>query len=338
MNNRIAIDAMGGDFGPSETVPATAYILEKYPDLSVTLVGRKEVLLVEMEKAKLSENDRVKVEHADEEVEMDESPSNALRYKKKSSMRLAITMVKDNEAGACVSAGNTGALMAISRYLLKMLPGIDRPAICSVMPGLEGHTHLLDLGANINSSSEQLFQFALMGAELTCAVENIERPTIGLLNVGSEANKGDDRIKQAAVLLTNSNLNYIGFVEGTDIFAGKVDVIVTDGFTGNVALKASEGVARLVGHHVRKEFSWNIYGKLSALITMPILNEIRRKIDPRRYNGASLLGLRGIVIKSHGSADRVSFASALEEARMEMAKNVPQRISIGLEKIHSLEN
>jgi glycerol-3-phosphate acyltransferase PlsX len=218
-----------------------------------------------------------------------------------------------------------------------MLPGIDRPAICSVMPGLEGHTRLLDLGANINSSSEQLFQFALMGAQLTSAVENIERPSIGLLNVGSEDIKGDDRIKQAAILLTNSNLNYIGFVEGTDIFAGKVDVIVTDGFTGNIALKASEGVARLVSHHVRKEFSDNLYSKVSAIITMPILKEIQRKIDPRRYNGASLLGLRGIVIKSHGSADRVSFASALEEARMEVTNNVPERICIGLEQIHSGE-
>jgi glycerol-3-phosphate acyltransferase PlsX len=202
---------------------------------------------------------------------MDEPPSNALRNKKKSSMRIAIELVKDKEAAACVSAGNTGALMAISRYLLKMLPGLDRPAICSVMPGLEGHTHLLDLGANINSGSELLFQFALMGSELTCAVDNIEHPTIGLLNVGSEDIKGDDRIKQAALLLSNSHLNYIGFVEGTDIFTGKVDVIVTDGFTGNIALKASEGVAKLVGHHVKKEFTASLYGRLSALFTLPIL-------------------------------------------------------------------
>jgi phosphate acyltransferase len=337
LTDRIAVDAMGGDFGPSETVPATAYVLKKYPDLAVTLVGQRQALLVEMKKTRLQENDRLSLLNADEVVKMDEPPSSALRNKKNSSMRLAIEMVKNREAGACVSAGNTGALMAISRYLLKMLPGIDRPAICSVMPGLEGHTHFLDLGANINSSSEQLFQYALMGAELTSAVENIERPTIGLLNVGSEEIKGDDRIKQAAVLLTNSHLNYIGFVEGTDIYAGKVDVIVTDGFTGNVALKASEGVARLVGHHVDKEFSKSIYGRLSALITMPILNSIQKKIDPRRYNGASLLGLRGIVIKSHGGADRVSFATALEEARAEVANNVPKRIRLGLERIQNGE-
>ena len=337
MTERIAIDAMSGDFGPAEVVPATAYVLNKNPDLFVTLVGKKEILLEEMDKIHLPESDRVRLVHAEEIVLMDELPSRAMRNKKQSSMRLAIELVKENEADACISAGNTGALMAISRYLLKMLPGIDRPAICSIMPGVEGHSHLLDLGANINSSSEQLFQFAVMGSELTCAVENIERPTIGLLNVGSEEIKGNDRIKQAAVLLSNSHLNYIGFVEGTDIYAGKIDVIVTDGFTGNIALKASEGVAMLLGYHIRKEFSRSKYSKLSAMVTMPILKEIQRKIDPRRYNGASLLGLRGIVIKSHGSADRVSFASALEEARREVANNVPQRISSGLEKIQNGE-
>ena len=333
MNGRIAIDAMGGDFGPSEIVPGTAHVLLQHPDLSVILVGKKEILLQEMEKYQLQEGDRVELVHADEVVEMDELPSNALRNKKKSSMRVAIELVRDKEAAACVSAGNTGALMAISRYVLKMLPGLDRPAICSVLPGLEGHTHMLDLGANINSGSELLFQFALMGSELTCAVDNIEHPTIGLLNVGSEEIKGDDRIKQAAVLLSNSHLNYIGFVEGTDIFAGKVDVIVTDGFTGNVALKASEGVARLVGHHVKKEFTGSLYGRISALFALPILRNIQKSIDPRRYNGASLLGLRGIVIKSHGSADRISFAAALEEARKEVSKNVPERIRIGLEEL-----
>jgi glycerol-3-phosphate acyltransferase PlsX len=333
MLGRIAIDAMGGDFGPSETVPGTAQVLMKHPELSVILVGNKDILLKEMDTYHLTEGDRVKLVHAEEVVEMDEPPSNALRNKKKSSMRIAIELVKDKEAAACVSAGNTGALMAISRYLLKMLPGLDRPAICSVMPGLEGHTHLLDLGANINSGSELLFQFALMGSELTCAVDNIEHPTIGLLNVGSEDIKGDDRIKQAALLLSNSHLNYIGFVEGTDIFTGKVDVIVTDGFTGNIALKASEGVAKLVGHHVKKEFTASLYGRLSALFTLPILRKIRKSIDPRRYNGASLLGLRGIVIKSHGSADRISFAAALEEAIREVSNKVPERIKKGLERL-----
>jgi len=247
-------------------------------------------------------------------------------------------MVRDDEADACVSAGNTGALMAISRYVLKMLPGIDRPAICSIMPGIEGHTRVLDLGANINPSSEQLFQFALMGVELTSAVENIENPTVGLLNVGSEEIKGDDRIKQAALLLSNSHLNYVGFVEGSDIFAGKINVIVTDGFTGNVALKASEGVARLVTHHVKQGFSGSIHGRLSALISMPILKKIKNGIDPRRYNGASLLGLRGIVLKSHGSADRVSFATAIREALREVDQDIPQRISQELERLHNNGN
>ena len=338
MTDRIAIDAMGGDFGPSEIVPATANILRKHTDMAVTLIGIRDEILIEMERFNLKESERVTLLHTDEVVLMDDLPAFALKNKKNSSMRLAIDLVKNNGADACVSAGNTGALMAISRYVLKMLPGIDRPAICSVIPGLEGHTHVLDLGANINSSSDQLFQFALMGSELTCAVENIERPLIGLLNVGSEEIKGDDRIKQTALLLSDSHLNYIGFVEGTDIYSGNVDVIVTDGFTGNVALKASEGVSNLIGHHVKKEFSASLYGKLSAIITMPILKKIHNKIDPRQYNGASLLGLRGIVIKSHGSADRVSFASALEEARMEVTKNVPQRITAGLERIQNGEN
>lgn len=325
---------MGGDFGPSETVPAAAYVLSRHADLHLLLVGQQELLCAELARLNLCESDRLQIVHAPEVVEMHELPSLALRNKKQSSMRVAIELVKADRADACVSAGNTGALMAISRFVLKMLPGIDRPAICSVMPGVEGHTHMLDLGANITTSSEQLFQFAIMGSELTSAVENIESPKVGLLNVGSEENKGDDRIKQAALLLTNSHLNYIGFVEGTDIFTGKVDVIVTDGFTGNVALKASEGVAKLVGYHVKNEFSNSLYGKLSALITMPILRKIGHKIDPRRYNGASLLGLRGIVVKSHGSADRISFATAIEEAIKEVEKDVPERITLSLERLH----
>ncbi len=324
---------MGGDFGPSEIVPATAYVLARHENLQLILVGQEDRLRQELAKLNLQESDRLQIRHAPEVVEMDELPSLALRNKKQSSMRIAIEMVKEHQADACVSAGNTGALMAISRYVLKMLPGIDRPAICSTMPGMGGHTHLLDLGANINTSSEQLFQFAVMGSELTSAVENIESPTVGLLNVGSEETKGDDRIKQAAVLLSNSHLNYIGFVEGTDIYTGKVDVIVTDGFTGNVALKASEGVAKMIGYHVKNEFSCSIYSKLSALITMPILKRIQNRIDPRKYNGASLLGLKGIVIKSHGGADRVSFATALEEAIKEVDMDVPERISRRLERL-----
>ena len=326
---------MGGDFGPAETVPAAAHVLKRHDDLVIILVGLERRLREELARHGLKESDRLQIRHAEETVEMHEPPSLALRNKKRSSMRIAVELVRDKEADACVSAGNTGALMAISRYVLKMLPGIDRPAICSVMPGLQGHTHFLDLGANVTSSSDQLFQFALMGSELTTAVENIERPTIGLLNVGSEEIKGDDVIKQAALLLSNSHLNYAGFVEGSDIFTGKVDVIVTDGFTGNVALKASEGVARLVGHHVRKNFSGSLYGRLAAMFSLPILKDVQRKIDPRRYNGASLLGLRGIVVKSHGSADRVSFAAAIEEAIKEVDKDVPTMISMGLETLQN---
>ncbi|MGH8245969.1 MAG: phosphate acyltransferase PlsX, partial [Gammaproteobacteria bacterium] len=266
-------------------------------------------------------------------VEMHEPPAAALRNKKQSSMRLAIELVKDGSANACVSAGNTGALMALARYILKMLPGVDRPAICTTMPGLHGHTHLLDLGANVNPNSEQLFQFAVMGSELTSAVENVSEPTVALLNVGAEEIKGNDIVKQAALLLSQSYLNYVGFVEGNDIYSGKVDVIVCDGFSGNIALKASEGVAEFLSYHVKAEFEKSVYGRMAAMISMPILKAVRRKIDPRRYNGASLLGLRGIVVKSHGSADNVSFAHAIEEAVREVQKNVPERIASRLEAV-----
>ena len=291
------------------------------------LVGREEVIRDILAENKVKESARLVVHHASEEVEMHESPSFALRNKKDSSMRVAVNLVKEELAQACVSAGNTGALMAISRYVLKMLPGIDRPAICTTMPGIKGHTHILDLGANIDPNSEQLFQYAVMGVELTKAVENIPDPSVGLLNIGEEEIKGNDMVKQAAALLAKSHINYAGFVEGNDFYTGKVDVIVCDGFTGNIALKASEGVAQLLTHHARKEFSKTIYGKLAALVSLPVLNAIKRSIDPRRYNGASLLGLKGIVVKSHGSADKLSFSHAIEEAVLEVKKNVPSHIS-----------
>jgi glycerol-3-phosphate acyltransferase PlsX len=318
---------MGGDHGPTETVPAALYVLEKHEDLKLILVGREEVIRDILAENKVKESARLVVHHASEEVEMHESPSFALRNKKDSSMRVAVNLVKEEVAQACVSAGNTGALMAISRYVLKMLPGIDRPAICTTMPGIKGHTHILDLGANIDPNSEQLFQYAVMGVELTKAVENIPDPSVGLLNIGEEEIKGNDMVKQAAALLAKSHINYAGFVEGNDFYTGKVDVIVCDGFTGNIALKASEGVAQLLTHHARKEFSKTIYGKLAALVSLPVLNAIKRSIDPRRYNGASLLGLKGIVVKSHGSADKLSFSHAIEEAVLEVKKNVPSHIS-----------
>ena len=329
----IAVDAMGGDHGPSEIVPASLNMLRKHENLELILVGREEILSGLTKSRAPGVAQRCRIVHAEEVVEMHDPPSWALKNKKQSSMRLAIELVRDGGAMACVSAGNTGALMAIARYVLKMLPGIDRPAICTTMPGLAGDTHLLDLGANVSPNSEQLFQFAVMGAELASAVENIPNPSVALLNIGAEEIKGNDVVKQAAALLTESHLNYAGYVEGNDIYSGKVDVIVCDGFVGNVALKASEGVAEFLRHHARAEFEKSIYGRLAAIVSLPVLRAIQRKIDPRRYNGASLLGLRGIVIKSHGSADKVSFAHALEEAMTEVEKNVPERISSRLEAL-----
>ena len=318
---------MGGDHGPTETIPAALDVLDNYEDLKLILVGREELIRDILVQNKAKDSDNLVIHHASEEVEMHESPSSALRNKKDSSMRVAINLVKEEVAQACVSAGNTGALMAISRYVLKMLPGIDRPAICATMPGINGHTHILDLGANVNPNSEQLLQYAVMGVELTKAVENIPEPTVGLLNIGEEEIKGNDMVKQAAALLAESHINYLGFVEGNDFYTGKVDVIVCDGFTGNIALKASEGVAQLLTHHAKREFRKTLYGKLAAFVSLPVLNAIKKSIDPRRYNGASLLGLKGIVVKSHGSADKLSFAHAIEEAVVEVKKNVPGHIS-----------
>ena len=329
----LALDAMGGDGGPSVVVPAALYTLGKHSTLHLILVGQQDVLDKVLAENGATQNERLQIHHASEVVEMHELPSAALRNKKDSSIRVAINLVRDGVAQACVSAGNTGALMATARFVLKMLPGIDRPAICATMPGTEGNTHLLDLGANVDSSSEQLFQFAVMGAELTSAVNNKPDPSVALLNIGAEEIKGNDRVKQAATLLSQSHLNYVGFVEGNDIYTGKVDVIVCDGFTGNIALKASEGVASFLISNAKKQFSKSLYGRFAALISKPVLKEIKRKIDPRRYNGASLLGLRGIVIKSHGGADKLAFAHAIEEAIVEVEKNVPQRITIELEKL-----
>jgi len=293
----IALDAMGGDHGPRVTVGAAKLALEEIPGIELVLVGDEAQLRESLQKRELAGESRITIHHASEVVDMDEMPAVALKKKKDSSMRVAINLVKEGRVQACVSAGNTGALMATSKFVLKTIQGISRPAICTLLPGINGHTHILDLGANVNPNSEQLFQYAVMGVELTKAVENIEDPSVGLLNVGEEEIKGNDRVKQAAALLSESHLNYVGFVEGNDIYTGKVDVIVCDGFTGNIALKASEGVAKLLTSHAKEEFQKSLYGKLAALLTMPVLNAVRRRIDPRRYNGASLLGLRGIVIK-----------------------------------------
>ena len=248
-------------------------------------------------------------------------------------MRIAINLVDEKIADACVSAGNTGALMATSRFVLKTLSGVDRPAIISALPSIEGHTHVLDLGANVDCSSEHLFQFAVMGSVLASAIDNIERPRVGLLNVGEEEIKGNERVKLASQLLSESELNYIGFVEGDDIYKGGVDVVVCDGFVGNVALKTSEGLAKMISHSMKEEFSRNIFTRIMGLISMPVLRAFRKKFDPRRYNGASLVGLRGIVIKSHGGADKLAFSNAIEIAMIEVDKAVPQKINSQLESI-----
>jgi glycerol-3-phosphate acyltransferase PlsX len=320
---------MSGDHGPSIVIPAAAQILAEFDNVELILVGDEKVITPLLTQQATKIQHRLSVHHATQLVEMDELPSRALRYKKDSSMRVAINLVKQGEADACVSAGNTGALMATARYVLKTLPGIDRPAIISAIPNMEETTtHVLDLGANIDTSAEQLFQFAIMGSVLAEAVDNLANPRIGLLNIGEEEIKGNEQIKAAAKRLnTIPDINYIGFVEGDDINKGTVDVVVCDGFVGNVSLKTTEGVAKMISHYVKQSFNKNWLTRLAALICLPILKDIRHKIDPRRYNGASLLGLRGIVIKSHGSADVLSFSYAIREAIIEVEKNVPSKIS-----------
>jgi glycerol-3-phosphate acyltransferase PlsX len=332
---RIALDAMSGDHGPSIVIPAAAQILAEFDNVELILVGDEKVITPLLSQQATKIQQRLSVCHATQLVEMDELPSRALRYKKDSSMRVAINLVKQGEADACVSAGNTGALMATARYVLKTLPGIDRPAIISAIPNMEETTtHVLDLGANIDTSAEQLFQFAIMGSVLTEAVDNLANPRIGLLNIGEEEIKGNEQIKAAAKRLNAiPSINYIGFVEGDDINKGTVDVVVCDGFVGNVSLKTTEGVAKMISHYVKQSFNKNWLTRLAALICLPILKNIRNKIDPRRYNGASLLGLRGIVIKSHGSADVLSFSYAIREAIIEVEKNVPSKISQQLETL-----
>lgn len=328
----IALDAMGGDYGPSVIVPAAIDALKTTPALHIILVGDEAVIAAELGQRGGFTDDRMRVVHASQKVEMDEPPSQALRSKKDSSMRVAINLVRDHTANACVSAGNTGALMAISRFVLKTLPGIDRPAIISSLPTIKGHTHMLDLGANVDSSAENLFEFAVMGAVLTSAIENIENPTIGLLNIGEEEIKGNDIIKETSRRLLASDLNYIGFVEGDGIFRGDADVIVCDGFIGNIALKSGEGVAKMISYYIKDAFNRNWLTRIAALISLPVLKSFKNRIDPRHYNGASLVGLQGIVIKSHGGADVLAFRQAIREAVLEVEKNIPARISSQLDK------
>ena len=324
---------MGGDFGPHVTVPAALAVLSEQSDLRLILVGDQSTLEQELAKHPGDAGGRLVLHHASQQVAMDEAPSSALRGKKDSSMRVAINLVREGAATACVSAGNTGALMAISRFVLKTLPGIERPAIVSTIPSMTGHTHMLDLGANVDSSAEHLFQFAIMGSVLASAVDNLPRPSVGLLNIGEEEIKGNERVKEAARMLEESDINYAGFVEGDDIYKGTVDVVVCDGFVGNVALKTSEGVARMITQFMREEFMRNPVTKLAAAVSKPVLKALKDRIDPRKYNGASFIGLQGIVIKSHGGADVLSFSTAIREAVLEVEKDVPQLIGSQLEAL-----
>jgi len=320
----IAIDAMSGDRGTSVSVPAALAAAREFPDVRFTLIGRQADLQREIAGTTLP---NVACLHAADVVEMSDQPREALRRKKDSSMRRAIDLVKAQDAHACVSAGNTGALMATAHFVLKMLPGVERPAIVSTIPSRTGHTYMLDLGANASCTPSQLCQFAIMGSVLAADLQGErDRPRVGLLNIGEEEIKGNETVRAANELLTAADLNYIGFVEGHDIFSGRADVVVTDGFTGNVALKAIEGAARLITDTLREELSRTIGRKLGALIAKPAFDALRTRLDPRSYNGATMVGLNGIVIKSHGGADAFGFQRAIEVAVLEARNGVPAHI------------
>ena len=334
MDITLAIDAMGGDHGPHITVPAAINALKADYQLNIVLVGLEDVIQAELKAHKTSTSPRLRIHQATEVVLMDESPQSALKNKKDSSMRVSINLVKSGEAHACVSAGNTGALMATARYVLKMLPGIERPAIASALPSEKGNTYMLDLGANADCTAEQLLQFAVMGAMLVSCVEHKPNPTVGLLNIGSEDIKGNEVVKQTAELLRASHLNFYGNVEGDDIFKGTTDLVVCDGFVGNVALKTTEGLAHMMGKFLTQEFKRNWLTKVMALGAMPVLKAFKKRLDPRLYNGASFLGLRGIVVKSHGGADAVAFLNAIQVAVKEARSGVLHRITQQLEIEH----
>ena len=335
---------MGGDFGIEVTIPAVIGILRRPPksllgnDYRFILVGNESLIKKAISKHsgdKFLQNSALSIQHATEMVEMDEAPALALKKKKDSSMRVAINLVKEGRAQACVSAGNTGALMATAKFVLKTVKGIDRPAIISTLPTIydDAHVHMLDLGANVDSSPEMLLQFAVMGSVLVQHLDKVKKPTIGLLNVGAEEIKGSEKVKKASELLTASDLNYVGYVEGDEIYENKVNVIVCDGFEGNIALKTSEGVVKLIGKVTKETFTKNIFTKLAALFILPVITSIKKRFDPRRYNGATLIGLNGVVVKSHGGADKTAFIAALIEAANQATLNVPEHVNEEVSKI-----
>ena len=330
---RIAVDAMGGDGGPEIIMPSVKDFLSENREVKIDVYGDEKIIskYLSLFDSDISRN--LKIIHTDEKVLSEDSPSHALRHKKNSSMSMAIKSVKDKNAQACVSAGNTGALMAISRFILGTLDGIDRPAIESMLPSLNGHTHVLDLGANIDSKAQHLYQFAVMGSALSSVLDEKENPSVGLLNVGEETIKGNTQVKEAHDLLLTSKLNYVGFVEGDDIFCGNIDVIVCDGFVGNIALKTSEGTAKFISSKLKDEFKKNIFTKIAGILSMKVLNSFKKVADPRKYNGASLLGLKGIIVKSHGGADSFAFNNSLKIALKEVNKDVPSCIDKKLKEI-----
>ncbi len=327
----ISLDAMSGDRGAEVVVRAADSSLKKYANLKLRLVGDRDELERLVTRI-IGDDERVDIVHASDVVAMTDAPADAIRRKKDSSMRIAIDLVKSGGAQACVSAGNTGALMAIAKFVLKMLPGIDRPAIIAELPSIGGSLHMLDLGANASCTSEQLFQFAVMGSIVSSDIVGLAAPRIALLNIGAEDTKGNETVRDAAALLSASSLNYVGFIEGNDLFSGKADVVVTDGFSGNVALKAMEGIVGLLKHHMRLAFTRNWFAKLQAVLARPVLSRLALEMDSRKYNGATLVGLNGIVIKSHGGADAYAFQHAIDTAIVEVRKNVPQQIGSLLQR------
>ena len=327
----LAVDAMGGDAGLAVTIPGALLFLRQQADVRLLMVG-DEVQVRQALEAANAPMDRIQIVHAAQVVEMDEQPQSALKNKKDSSMRIAVNQVKEGLAQAAVSAGNTGALMATARFVLKTIQGIERPAIAKFIPSQNGHmTLVLELGANVDCTPEQLVQFAVIGSELVYALyPNAGAPRVGLLNVGTEDIKGTDTVKQVFKLLSGSKLNFVGNVEGGSIFSGDVDVVVADGFVGNIVLKTIEGAVRFMGSAIKQEFQTNLLTKLGALAAMPALKGFKNKLDPRKFNGAIFLGLRGVVIKSHGGTDAVGFSYALEEAFHEAKADSLTRIQQGV--------
>jgi glycerol-3-phosphate acyltransferase PlsX len=327
----IAIDVMSGDHEPREYVAGAVRALAEDPQLRVTLVGDPQLIGALLASQPAAVRERTVVAPASQVVTMEEKPREAIRHKKDSSMRVAIDLVRNGSAAACVSAGNTGALTAIAHFVLKTIEGVERAAIISAIPAAHGHTHMLDLGANTKATPEQLRQFAAMGAIIARDVYGVPAPRIGLLNIGEEDMRGHEVVQGAHQLLAASGLNYVGFVEGDDIFSGDVDVVVTDGFTGNVALKTMEGVAGLIVDRLRQEFQASFLDRLAGAIARPVLRRAAAGLDPRRYNGACMVGLTGIVVKSHGRADAVAFARAIGTAALAARRGLTERIAQALQ-------